>query len=74
MVCPSCHFEKVQEYSAEINIHFPGMKGLDIPPVWVFPKLLVCLGCGTTQFTVPEAERKVLADRDYRNFVGGAAS
>jgi hypothetical protein len=57
-----------------MNIHFPGMKGLDIPAVWVFPVILVCMGCGSGQFTIPEAQRKELADRDYRDFVGRAGS
>ena len=67
MPCRSCHSGKVREYSAEINIHFPGMKGLDIPAVWVFPTILVCLECGAAQFTIPEAERKTLSERDYRD-------
>ena len=56
-----------------MNIHFPGMKGLDIPSVWVFPKIVVCLDCGTAQLTIPEAERRELADRNDRDFVDGAA-
>ena len=43
-----------------------------MPTVWVFPKIVVCMDCGTTQFTIPESERKEL-DRDYRDFVDGAA-
>jgi hypothetical protein len=39
--------------NGEIAIHFPGLKGLDKPIVWVFPKLLVRLDCGFTEFTVP---------------------
>ena len=57
-----------------MNIHFPGMKGLDIAPVWVFPPILVCLDCGQGQFTIPEAERKNLEDRDYYNFGDGNAA
>ena len=38
--------------------HFPGMKGLDIPTVWVFPAIRVCMDCGAGRFTIPEAERK----------------
>ena len=66
MSCRSCHSGKVREYTAEINIHFPGMKGLSIPTVWVFPTLLVCLDCGAAQFAIPDAERETLADGDYR--------
>jgi hypothetical protein len=72
MLCPSCHSGKIREYNAEINVHFPGMKGLNIPTVWVFPRVLACLDCGQAQFTIPEAERKELAHRDYRDFVDGA--
>lgn len=71
MLCHSCHSENVREYSAEINIHFPGMKGLNIPTVWIFPRILVCMDCGETRFEIPESERKELAERDYRGFVGG---
>jgi len=55
-----------------MNIHYPGMKGLNIPTVWVFPRVSVCLDCGLAQLTIPHAARKELADRDYRDFVDGA--
>jgi len=53
-----------REFTAEVNIHFPGMKGLDKPTVWVFPQLFVCLDCGVAQFDVPDAELERLAERD----------
>jgi hypothetical protein len=49
------------------------MKGLNIPTVWVFPQLLVCLNCGFTQFTIPDAELKTVTDRDYRGWADEAA-
>ena len=73
MPCHLCHSGNVREYPAEINIHVPGMKGLDIPTVLVFPTILVCLGCGATQFTLPETERRELQNRDYRDLTGGTA-
>ena len=69
--CPLCQSANRRELAAEVNIHFPGMKGIDIPSVWVFPRILVCMDCGAAQFTIPEAERRKLADRDYRDFVDG---
>lgn len=60
MACRSCGSENQREFGAEINIHFPGLKGLDKPTVWVFPKLVVCLDCGLTQFTLPETELRLL--------------
>ena len=62
MVCRSCQAENVAKFGAEINIHFPAQKGLDEPSVFVFPKLVVCLGCGFTNFTLPETELRQLAE------------
>ena len=58
--CTSCHSTNQNIFTAEVAIHFPGLKGLDKPIVWVFPKLLVCLDCGRSEFMVPERELKVL--------------
>jgi hypothetical protein len=56
-----------------MNIHFSGMKGLDNPAVWGFPDDFGLCGCGTTQFTIPEAERTKRAEQDCRDFIDGAA-
>jgi hypothetical protein len=69
-----CHPANSREYAAEINIHFPGMEGLNIASVMVFPQLLVCLSCGLAQFTIPGSERESLAERDYRGRADVAAS
>jgi hypothetical protein len=62
--CKSCGSDKQSKFTAEIAIHSPGPKDLDQPIVWVFPKLMVCLDCGTAEFAVPEAELRVLAKGD----------
>ena len=54
MRCKTCGSNNQAELDAEMLIHFPGLKNLDKPAVFVFPKLLVCLDCGFSQFTVPE--------------------
>lgn len=61
MVCRSCQAENVTEFGAEINIHFPAQEGLDEPPVLVFPKLVVCLSCGFTDFTLEATELRQVA-------------
>ncbi len=48
----------------DTSIHFPGLKNIDKPVVWIFPELVVCLNCGTAQFAVPEAELRLLAKGD----------
>lgn len=60
MSCQSCQSEHQSNFNGEVAIHFPGLKGLDKPIVWVFPKLVVCLNCGLTEFTIPEKELRVL--------------
>jgi hypothetical protein len=60
MSCLSCASGNQAEYTSEINIHFPGLKNLDKPSVFVFPKLLVCLDCGCSWFTTPETELALL--------------
>jgi hypothetical protein len=56
MACRSCESENQREFDAEVNIHFPGRKGLDKPHVLACPRLVVCLDCGSTQFTLQENE------------------
>lgn len=64
MPCKSCRSVNQSKFSGEMGIHFPGLKNIDKPVVWVFPELVVCLDCGTAEFPVPEAELRLLAKRD----------
>lgn len=61
MSCRSCQSENQHKFGSEINIHFSGLKALDKPTVWVFPKLLICLDCGFMESSIPEAELRQLA-------------
>jgi hypothetical protein len=56
MPCPSCAQDNQAEFQSEMMLHFGGLENLDVSGVLLFPKLLVCLDCGTALFTVPEAE------------------
>jgi hypothetical protein len=47
-----------------MGIHFPGLKNIDKPVVWVFPELVVCLDCGISEFAMPETELGLLAKDD----------
>ena len=64
MPCKSCGAVNQSKFTGEMAIHFPGLKNIDKPVVWVFPELIVCLDCGTTEFVVPEAELRQLATGD----------
>ena len=64
MSCKSCQSENQRTLNGEIAIHFHGLDGLGKSIVWVFPKLLVCLNCGFTEFAIPEAELRQLEEGD----------
>jgi hypothetical protein len=64
MPCKSAGQLTQRKFSGEICVHFPGLKNIDKPVVWLFPELVVCLDCGTAEFAVPEAELRFLAKDD----------
>ena len=64
MACVSCHSLNTRVYPAELNIHHPGIEGLDMPTVWAFPYLSVCLDCGVTQFTLSSNQLGELREPD----------
>ena len=61
MSCQLCRSSNEAELSAEMVIHFSGLKNLDKPGVWLFLKFLVCLDCGCSRFTVPEGKLASIA-------------
>lgn len=58
--CNSCQSENLKDFYAEMAVHSPGLKGLENPIVWMFPKAAVCLNCGLLQAVVAERELRVL--------------
>jgi hypothetical protein len=61
MPCSSCLSSHQVEFPAEVNIHF---RDLHNPGVLVFPKILICLDCGASRFSIPENELARLARTD----------
>jgi hypothetical protein len=61
MSCALCESSNEREFSAEICIHVELPGNLDRPGVLVFPKLVVCLDCGSSRFTIPETELALLS-------------
>jgi hypothetical protein len=51
-----CSSGNQTEFPAEIAVHVPGLKNLNKPIVFIFPKLVVCLDRGFTQFALPAPE------------------
>jgi len=64
MPCKSCGSLNQNKFTAEMGIHFRGLKNIDKPVVWIFPELIVCLNCGTTEFVVPEPALRQLAEKE----------
>jgi len=61
MACWHCAAEDNCDFSAEVCLHFPGLAGLSKDPVFVFPRVVVCLQCGFAEFQVPESRLRLLA-------------
>jgi hypothetical protein len=61
MICLSCRSDKQVELTAEMLVHFRGLKNLDKPGFWLFPELLVCLDCGLSRFSIPKSNLGSLA-------------
>jgi hypothetical protein len=51
-----------RRFTAEMGIHFTGLRNVDKPVVLVFPD--VSVNCGTAEFAVPETELRVLSRSD----------
>ena len=62
MPCQSCSSENRRRFGGEIAIHFPGLKNLDNPHVYLCAELAVCLDCGAAQFAIQEAELRLLCE------------
>ena len=68
MRCRKCGSAEQREVPSEINVHPPhGQKYLDVPSVFVFPKLLICPDCGFAEFVLEVEERRRLQEvwREY---------
>ncbi len=64
MPCKACGSVNQKKFSAEMGIHFPGLKNIDKSTVWAFPEFVVCLDCGAAEFTLPAAELRQLTKED----------
>jgi hypothetical protein len=63
MRCQSCQSTRQVELPGEIAIHFPGRENLSTPHVFVFSDIVICLDCGSANFTVPQSELRSIRAR-----------
>jgi hypothetical protein len=67
MQCGSCGSGNHGHFIAEMGIRSPGLEDIDKLTAWVFPRLNVCLDCGSVEFVVSKEEvleLRRLAKRD----------
>jgi hypothetical protein len=62
LACKAYGSNKQREFNGEIAVNVP--KGSEPTIVWVFPKVLVCLNCGSAEFQVPQEELRALGNKD----------
>ena len=55
MLCPHCASD-THEFGASINVCFGGLKNVHVPGFLISPKILVCLKCGLSRFTIPKTD------------------
>ena len=60
MCCALCKSSNQPEFTTEMMIHFSGIRNIDRVAVWAFPKVLVCLDCGFSEFTAAETVLRAL--------------
>ncbi len=65
----SCGSAERKVFPAEIFIHFTGLQDINNPLVTVFSNILVCTRCGAAEFTMREAERRLLMNRNANGSV-----
>jgi predicted nucleic-acid-binding Zn-ribbon protein len=60
MPCIKCGATHQQAFQGELTIAFPGEERLNLSPVYVCQKSLVCLHCGYTELVIPATELEKL--------------
>jgi hypothetical protein len=60
MCCALCKTSNQSEFTTEMMIHFSDIRNIDRAGGLAFPKVLVCLDCGFSEFRAPETVLRVL--------------
>ena len=67
--CTACHSNNRAEFNTEMIIHLSGMQNIDHPGVLAVPRVSLCLECGFSTFTIPEAELLALREANAKALV-----
>ena len=74
MSCTRCLSLHETELNAEMNFHLRGLVNVDDPGIFVFPKVLVCLDCGLSEFVIEKGELAHIGEKSITRGVLGAKS
>ena len=61
--CKLCASFNLIEFSAEVGLHIPGLKGIKNDPIFVFPKVLICSACGFMESNLSAEDLRLLRVR-----------
>jgi hypothetical protein len=62
MACKKCGSTHQQEFPSEQTFAFPGKERLNLSPVYVCQKTLVCLDCGYAEVFIPPPQLRELRE------------
>jgi uncharacterized protein (TIGR00730 family) len=62
--CRFCRSVNLRKFIGDMSLGSPGLENIDVPPVVLSPELFVCLDCCTAELVVPEAELRLLVQRN----------
>jgi hypothetical protein len=71
--CTACGSPNLRTFDAEVNIHFQGLRGIDMASVFVFPRFLICLDCGQMESTLSKSDLQLLKE-DSGSFSGNRSN
>jgi len=62
MPCRVCKSDHLQKLEGELSASFPSVNALNVPPVYVCQRVLVCMDCGFAELVVPARELQLLKE------------
>jgi len=71
MSCSRCLSLHQTELNTEINLHVRGLPNLGEPGIFVFPRVLVCLDCGLSEFVIQKRELAQILEKKLTRGVLG---
>lgn len=62
--CGFCGSVNLRKFIGDMSLRSPGLENIDVSPVVLSPELFVCLDCCTAELVIPEAELRLLGQRN----------